>query len=137
MDRILQDLEAELKQLQKAKESFFGETVTTYKDAARAAGVCTRALYRYRKVFEDFPDLPCFAITVRGWMAKHKLPRQGGPRPFPIRKEIAKLREQGLGYSKIGRMLGKNPLYIRQHWLLHQKNPNPTPPMGYRELGIR
>jgi hypothetical protein len=136
MRHDLKELEEAMKGIQRRGDPLLGETVSSLNDAAKAIGVGRRTLYRYRQIFEDFPSLPTFKSVLRWWAQKHLLPRRGGRQPSQRRKDVARLRGEGLSFREIGEKLGIHKGTARVHWLRHLKHPIPSPGMGYAEKGL-
>ena len=107
---ILRELKADLAALQKSRDQEMPpmpglEIIRTLDQAAKVLGVSRMSLYRYRDMFPDFPALPAFRMSLKGWAERYRLPRKRGPIPSHKSRMVASLREQGLTFEEIGKRL--------------------------------
>ena len=83
------------------------EIISTFEEAAKVLRFSRMSLYRYRQMYPDFPDLPAFAMSLRGWKERSRLPRKRGPLPSQRSKQTVYLRQdQGMTFEQIGKKLG-------------------------------
>src|SRR5262245_20079955 len=93
------------------------ELIYTPDEIARVIGVTRMSVYRYRKVYPDFPTLPNFKSAVRNWAKCRRIPRKKGPYPSHHRAQVIYMREkEGKTFREIGRRLGISFQAAQRHW---------------------
>ena len=94
------------------------ELIFTVSEIAKTLGLSEMSIYRYRRFFPDFPQLPTFKGGLRNW-AKHRVPFKRGPLPSEKRRVVVRMREQGKTFRQIGKIMGISHQAAHQHWKRH------------------
>jgi len=120
----MMDLLRELREgFQALEERKRGEIVSTLREAAEILGISRRSLFRYRQMYPGFPTLPCFKMSLRGYMERRGLPRKRGPKtPSERGRRVTLFREvEGITFAEIGRRPGISKSAAWQLWRRMQK----------------
>jgi len=108
-------------QVRRAKKRPFHqrELIYTMSEIARTLLVTPQSVYRYRRVFPDFPKLITSKAAVTAWARRHGIPMKRGPLPSEIRRVVVSMREQGKTFREIGKIMGISHQAAHGHWKRH------------------
>jgi len=100
------------------------ELIFTVSEIAKTLGLSEMSIYRYRRIFPDFPKPITFKAAVRNW-ARHRVPFKRGPLPSEKWRVVVRLREQGKTFREIGKIMGISHQAAHQHWKRHIRGISP------------
>jgi len=94
------------------------ELIFIVSEIARTLGLSEMTIYRYRRLFFNFPRPITSKGAVLNW-ARHRVPFKRGPRPSEIRRVVVRMREEGKTFREIGKILRISYQAAHQHWKRH------------------
>ena len=97
------------------------ELIFTVSELAKTLGLSEMSIYRYRRIYPNFPKPIAFKAAVRNW-AKHRVPFKKGPQPSEKRRVVVRMREEGKKFREIGKIMGISHQAAHQHWIRHLRN---------------
>jgi hypothetical protein len=95
------------------------ELIYTVSEIARTLLVTPQSVYRYRRVFPDFPKLITAKAAVTNWARTHGIPMRRGPLPSEIRRVVVRLRGEGRTFREIGQVSAISYQAAHQHYQRH------------------
>ena len=96
------------------------ELIFTVSEIARTLGLSEMSIYRYRRLFFNFPRPITSKGAVLNW-ARHRVPLRRGPLPSETRRVVVRMREQGKTFRQIGQVLGISHQAAYGLWKRHLK----------------
>ncbi len=96
------------------------ELIYSVSEIARTLGLSEMSIYRYRRLFFNFPRPITSKGAVLNW-ARHRVPFKRGPLPSEIRRVVVRMRGEGKTFREIGKILGISHQAAHQHWQRHLK----------------
>ena len=119
-ERIFSKMQAPYFPVLKAKKRPFHERelIYTVSEIAKTLGLSEMSIYRYRRIFPDFPKPITFKAAVRNW-ARHRVPFKRGPLPSEKWRVVVRMRGQGKTFRQIGKIMGISHQAAHQHWKRH------------------
>ncbi len=97
------------------------EFIFTVSEIARTLGLSEMSIYRYRRLYFNFPRPITTKGAVLNW-ARHRVPLKRGPLPSEMRRVVVRMREQGKTFRQIGKILRISYQAAHQHWKRHLGN---------------
>ncbi len=121
-DKDISKMQVPYFQVRRAKKKPFHqrELIYSVSEIARTLGLSEMSVYRYRRLFFNFPRPITSKAAVRNW-ARHRVPLKRGPLPSEIRRVVVRMREQGKTFREIGKVMGISHQAVHQHCKRHAK----------------
>ncbi len=94
------------------------ELIYTVSEIARTLGLSEMSIYRYRRLFFNFPRPITSKGAVLNW-ARHRVPLKRGPLPSEIRRVVVRMRGEGKTFRQIGKILSISHQAAHQQWKRH------------------
>jgi len=94
------------------------ELIYTVSEIARTLGLSEMSIYRYRRLFFNFPRPITSKGAVLNW-ARHRVPFKKGPLPSEKRRVVVRMRERGKTFREIGKIMAISHQAAHQHWKRH------------------
>ncbi len=110
----------QLRRAKKRRPFHERELIYSVSDIAKTLGLSETSIYRYRRLFFNFPRPITSKAAVRNW-ARHRVPLKRGPLPSEIRRIVVRMRGEGKRFRQIGKILGISHQAAHQHWKRHLK----------------
>jgi len=111
----------QLRRVRKRRPFHKRELIYTVSEIARTLLVTPQSVYRYKRVFPDFPKLITSKAAVTHWARRHGIPLKRGPLPSEIRRVVVRMREEGRTFRQIGKALRISHQAAHQHWKRHKR----------------